>query len=784
MSQAGQDDEMPAEQRVARLFETAGYEVAQAVGIEPGTVDWYATPRTGFVRPRTYWLVWNRAPADPGVAMSGLEQARIARKADRALAILISCTLPEGYEPDLHGRTSNMVTYRRLALEISDIAESVRKHAARYEREYGDAYYLPRTGQTRTGSIVDAVDYIKQWAREDQSSDLALIGSAFGGRSTVIERARYEIGLQFISAPETTRPISVYIGSGGGREAIQGHFALIVRTNLSVSPKEIGRGIYEADPGDEEHLSDYSDRIELLPPAGSDVERWFQRRLGQTAGYERFVAARKADDFCRLSNAPANLEPLASAVESLETASSGLSTSEWIVQLVIRYMTAMLSPDPKRIIRGVRARPAIHDVGLFEEAALEQFALGRPGKPDSFSRLAQGHSISAALSTWMQVESEETEYGYGEISDIRFSNQLIWDYFLARRIARAFREGDTRLFARYQFSKEYVLLFLAVLAPEVAAQFTEDRAEKIRAEIGAEVERRLQLTLGHMLKRSVGAIRMHLDIIRETIAPEHAAKLHRELGRIEQELTFQSALAERTGRWQEGSNDPDDPGDPDERVALNELVASVMAPLAQKHTEVVCSVDIDAVIGVRARHSILREILHCLIENAFQAVVFARSSKPEVRVAARIEGETVLVEVIDTGPGVRAADHERVFEPYVTTKKAVTSRSEPGWGYPSPGDTPSGSVPWSGSTPSGIRPASLSALSRGETPDERQTQCEGPPRRGYASDRRRLPARPSAARLHHRARGLGAGRAREGDGLPARGHRARSPDPLRAERGG
>ncbi len=669
MSQDRQADGISAEQRVARLFEAAGYEVAQVVGIEPGTVEWYATPRTGLVRPRTYWRVWDRAPDDPEAAMAGLEQARIARKADRALAILLSGKLPEGYETDLHGRTSNMVTYRRLALEISVIADNVRKHVERYERDYGDAYYLPRTAQTRTGTVVDAVDYIKEWAQENRSEDLAVIGSTFGGRSAVIERARYEIGLQFTSDPETTRPISAYISSAVAREAIQAQFALIVKSHLSLSTEGFGRGIYKADLDDDERPAESLDRIELLPASDSVVDGWFQRRLHQRASYDRFVAARKSDDFCRLSNAPANLEPLASAINGLETASSSLSISEWTVQLVARYMTAMLSADPKRMIGGVRARPAIHDVGLFEEAALEQFALGRPGKPNSFSRFLQDHSISAALLTWMSVEFEESVYRVRRVSDIRFSNQLIWDYFLARRIARAFREGDTRMFARYQFSKEYVLLFLAVLAPEVAAQFTEDQAEKIRAEIEAEVERRLLLTLGHMLKRSVGAINLHLGIIRETIAPEHAAKLRHELSRIEQELTFQSALAERTGRWQEGPNDPDDPGDPDERVALNEIVSSVMAPLAQKHTEVVCSVDIDAAIGVRARHSILREILHCLIENAFQAVVFARSSEPGVRVAARIEGETVLVEVLDTGPGVRAADHERVFEPYVTTKK-------------------------------------------------------------------------------------------------------------------
>jgi hypothetical protein len=43
--------------RVAQVFEDAGYEVSQVVGAEPGTVDWFATRRTGFERPKTYFEV-------------------------------------------------------------------------------------------------------------------------------------------------------------------------------------------------------------------------------------------------------------------------------------------------------------------------------------------------------------------------------------------------------------------------------------------------------------------------------------------------------------------------------------------------------------------------------------------------------------------------------------------------------------------------------------------------------------------------------------------------------
>ncbi|MFN7135542.1 MAG: ATP-binding protein, partial [Myxococcales bacterium] len=71
----------------------------------------------------------------------------------------------------------------------------------------------------------------------------------------------------------------------------------------------------------------------------------------------------------------------------------------------------------------------------------------------------------------------------------------------------------------------------------------------------------------------------------------------------------------------------------------------------------------------RARPTVLREVLHFLLENAFHAAAFARSPDPWIRVAGRTEGETVVVEISDSGPGIPASDRERIFDPYVTTKK-------------------------------------------------------------------------------------------------------------------
>lgn len=65
---------------------------------------------------------------------------------------------------------------------------------------------------------------------------------------------------------------------------------------------------------------------------------------------------------------------------------------------------------------------------------------------------------------------------------------------------------------------------------------------------------------------------------------------------------------------------------------------------------------------------VLQTVLSNLLENAFQAV---DGDGPEHRVVvgARRTGETLRIEVIDTGPGVHADDRERIFRPRVTTKR-------------------------------------------------------------------------------------------------------------------
>ena len=64
---------------------------------------------------------------------------------------------------------------------------------------------------------------------------------------------------------------------------------------------------------------------------------------------------------------------------------------------------------------------------------------------------------------------------------------------------------------------------------------------------------------------------------------------------------------------------------------------------------------------------LLRQAFSNVLRNAVEACVDA-STVPNIIVDGRVEGSTVRVTVDDNGPGIPAADRERVFRPFVTTK--------------------------------------------------------------------------------------------------------------------
>jgi signal transduction histidine kinase len=647
--------------QVARLFRLAGHEVTQSVGEEPGAVDWFATPREGFVRPRTYWRAWKTCPDRLDEALSDLEQARIARHADRALGVAMEGLPPEGYRSDLASGTTNAVTYRELLLALAGITEQVREYVDSYERSYAAPAYVSRRARIQQSGEVDAVALIEKWAASEESSNLMICGTLFSGRTSVASEAMHRIGKRFLKNPADVIPVVWPRNGDAAREAYLLGWAIPVRERGSDQAREdvpLGqayRSLFistDATPG--EHIL-----VDLVPVESGEIDAWFHKRIDVAHVHERFVQAREqVPAFMRISDSLPNLGPLLDALRT-KKASANCTLLEWVAWVVAAYVDAIGSGSGDMGGASVRTM-----FDILESAAIEQFGLRKPSLlTDARLIHVSPKALAAAISTWTTPPLFYSPYAWRQSTSRdpnEISNVLIFHYFVARKIAREVRAGNLDILTRYQFPSEYVLLFLAILAPDVAAQATAERGEAIRTQI----ESRLQLTLAHALKRSAGAVRSHMKAIQRHVDRATPGALEHEFTRVEEEVTFQCALAEQTRLWHEV------PESEVEGLVLESYLSAVAADLRSAHPHVAYETSIDPALRVRATREVLREILHCLLENAFQAVAFAGELvDPRVRVEAHVEGGTIRLDILDSGPGVAPGDREHIFDLYVTTKK-------------------------------------------------------------------------------------------------------------------
>jgi signal transduction histidine kinase len=71
---------------------------------------------------------------------------------------------------------------------------------------------------------------------------------------------------------------------------------------------------------------------------------------------------------------------------------------------------------------------------------------------------------------------------------------------------------------------------------------------------------------------------------------------------------------------------------------------------------------------ISAYGSELNQVWTALIENALEAIAESGEEDGELRISARLEPDMLLVEIQDSGPGIRAELQDRIFEPFFTTK--------------------------------------------------------------------------------------------------------------------
>ena len=118
-------------------------------------------------------------------------------------------------------------------------------------------------------------------------------------------------------------------------------------------------------------------------------------------------------------------------------------------------------------------------------------------------------------------------------------------------------------------------------------------------------------------------------------------------------------------------------------VDLNAIVRDVVdlyEPIAEERGVTLAVDTVGAPLTCKGSRELLGQALANLVDNAIKhgaAVGAAAGRSPEIRIATARDADGAVLTVADNGPGVPAADRERVLERFVRLEK---SRSEPGSG--------------------------------------------------------------------------------------------------------
>jgi C4-dicarboxylate-specific signal transduction histidine kinase len=113
-----------------------------------------------------------------------------------------------------------------------------------------------------------------------------------------------------------------------------------------------------------------------------------------------------------------------------------------------------------------------------------------------------------------------------------------------------------------------------------------------------------------------------------------------------------------------------------EPASPNDLIIEVLSFLQSdiRHGEVRVVRELDSQLPVALLDKIqIQQILLNLIRNAIEALADTPASDRELRVVSRVDGSgTLLIEIIDRGPGVPDELISRIFDPFCTTKATGT----------------------------------------------------------------------------------------------------------------
>jgi PAS domain S-box-containing protein len=198
-----------------------------------------------------------------------------------------------------------------------------------------------------------------------------------------------------------------------------------------------------------------------------------------------------------------------------------------------------------------------------------------------------------------------------------------------------------------------VLVFRDVSTKRIA-QESARRSEKLAA------TGRLAATIAHEINNPLEAATNLVYLAK------HSATLGEDvtqyLDGIDHELARAAHITRKTLSF---SRESSKPVNVNLAALLEEIVALYSSRIGSKHIRV--EIDCPPHCEVVALRGELIQILSNLISNAIDVLDLDGS----IRIAAGKEGDTIKLEVEDSGPGIPAENLEKIFEPFFTTKKDI-----------------------------------------------------------------------------------------------------------------
>ncbi len=179
---------------------------------------------------------------------------------------------------------------------------------------------------------------------------------------------------------------------------------------------------------------------------------------------------------------------------------------------------------------------------------------------------------------------------------------------------------------------------------------------------------RLAAGIAHEVRNPLGVIRASASMVREHFSPEEEA--HRACEFIREEIDRLNSLITALLTFSR----------PAElrlqQVVIEQIVDRALHltsdELQRRGITVAREGDGDAPLVI-ADPDLIAQVVFGLIINAAEAI----GEHGVIILRTLSEGDHVVIEVVDTGPGIAPADAERIFEPFFTTKPAGTGLGLP-----------------------------------------------------------------------------------------------------------